>query len=144
VSQQARARPRSLRLVLWLTVGAIGGAALYAAELIGIAIAVALLAAAAMAAPTRGARRSLSAYLVGLGVVGGTLTLALSPTGAWSVGTSGHSAVCSSAGGCVGADVTQSTFSLPAIAVFTTAFVVGTICLAWQVTRSRRQGALPG
>jgi hypothetical protein len=142
-SNETRGRRGGFRIVLWLVVGAVGGAALYATELVGIALVVVLFAVAALATPTRGRRLALPAYLLGLGVIGGALTIALSPTGAWSVGASGHSAVCSSTGGCVGSTVTQSAFSLPAIAVFVTAFVIGAIWLSWQLTRSHRPHALP-
>lgn len=129
------AAPLPVRFLTWLAIGSIGGAALYAAELPGVAIGVVLLALAVMSA--RGTRPAVPAYLIGLGVTGVVLALTMSPNGAWSVATTGHSAVCSSAGGCVGSTVTQSALSVPAVAVFATAMLVGALWLSWQAIRLR-------
>lgn len=108
---------RAIRVGLWLVLGAASGAAVYGGDPILVLPGVLLLAVAVVATRSRRVLIALPAYLGGSGLTGVVLTSTLFPNGAFSIGTSGHSAVCSSAGGCVGQAVTQSAFSVPAVAV---------------------------
>ncbi len=80
----------------------------------------------------RRAPLALPVYLVGAGLAGIALDIAISPQAAYSIGTSGHSAVCSSTGGCVGGTSMQSQFALPALLVFASILVVGLLWLSWK------------
>ena len=83
----------------------------------------------------RRVRFALPVFLVGLGLLG--TVVSLSAGGAFSIDTSGHSAVCNSAGGCVGQTVVQSAFSVPALTVYVVALLLGGIWIALPAARSR-------
>jgi hypothetical protein len=132
---RASALRRRARVAFFLIFGAVSGAAVYVGEPLAAMLGVFVLLVAGLATSTGAVRPALPAYLLGVGLTGMALSIALS--GAFSAGTSGHSSVCSSAGGCVGSTVTQSAVSVPAIAVFATILVLGAIWLTWQAIRSR-------
>jgi hypothetical protein len=65
------------------------------------------------------------------------LSGALSLAGAFTIDTSGHSAVCSSAGGCLGQTVVQSAFSAPVVAAYAVVLLMGAVWLAVPTARKR-------
>jgi hypothetical protein len=132
---EVSARRRRYRLVFFLIFGAVTGAAVYVGEPLAVMLGVVVLLVAGLATSTAAVRPALPAYLLGVGLTGSALSIAFS--GMFSVGTSGHSAACNSAGGCVGSTVTQSAVSIPAIAVFAAILVLSAVWL----TRSLR---IPG
>jgi len=117
----------ALRHGFWFAAGAICGVIAYVGEPLAFMLAVLLFVAATVVTASRRASLALPVYLVGAGLAGIALGIAISPQATYSFGTTGHSAVCSSAGGCVGGTVTQSSFAIPALAVFTTILVVGVL-----------------
>lgn len=132
-----------VRLSAWAVAGALGGAAVYAGAPAAIAVGLALLVAAALATATRRVGRAFPAYLLGAGVAGAALSLTLSPKGVLSIGTSGHSAVCSSAGGCVGQSVSQAEFALPAVTLFGLMLLVGLVWLGLATVAARAKATRP-
>jgi hypothetical protein len=126
---------RGSRVAFFLIFGAVSGAAVYVGEPLVAMLGVFVLLAAGLATSTGAVRPALPAYLLGVGLTGVALSLALS--GVFSAGTSGHSSVCSSTGGCVGSTVTWSAVAVPAIAVFAAILVLSAVWL----TRSLR---IPG
>jgi hypothetical protein len=123
------ARRRRYRLAFFLIFGAVSGAAVYVGEPLAVMLGVVVLLVAGLATSTAAVRPALPAYLLGVGLTGLALSIAFS--GVFSVGSSGHSALCSSAGGCVGSTVTQSAISVPAIAVFAAILVLSGVWLTW-------------
>ena len=134
---------RAIGLGLWLVLGAASGTAVYVGDPILVLPGVLLLAVAVVATTSRRVLIALPAYLVGSGLTGLVLTSTLSPNGAFSIGTSGHSAVCSSAGGCLGQVVTQSAFSVPAVAVYAVVLAIGAIWFGFLMVRPHHTDGPP-
>ena len=126
-----------IRIVLWFVLGAVSGAAASIGDPSVLVIGVLLLVAAAVATVSRRSQEALPGYLIGCGLVGLVVIATLSPRGAFSVGTSGQSPVCSSAGGCVGQPVTHSALGVPALGVFAAILFIGLAWLVWQTRRSQ-------
>lgn len=124
-------------LFLWLALGASSGAALYFGDAPGLLLATVPLVVAVAVTASRRVLVALPAFLVGLGLTGTVLSGALSPSGAFTIDTSGQSPVCGSAVGCVGQTVVQSAFSVPAVAVYAVALLIGAVWLAFPTARSR-------
>jgi hypothetical protein len=110
---------------------------MYFGDIPGFLLAAAPLIVAVTVTASRRVLLALPGFLVGLGLIGTVLSGALSPAGAFTIDTSGHSAVCSSTGGCVGQTVVQSAFSVPAIAIYAVALLIGAVWLAFPTARSR-------
>lgn len=110
---------------------------MYFGDTLGFLLATVLLIVAAAATPSRRVLVALPAFLLGLGLTGTALSGALSPDGAFTFDTSGHSPVCSSTGGCVGQTVVQSAFSIPAVAVYAVVLLIGVVWLAFPTARTR-------
>lgn len=102
----------------------------------GLLLATVPLAFAVAMTASRRVRLALPAFLAGLGLLATVLSVASSQSGAFTVVTSGHSAACS-AGGCVGQTVTQSAFSVPAVAVYAVALLIGAVWLVIPAARAR-------
>jgi hypothetical protein len=109
----------------------------YFGDTLGFLLATVPLIVAAAATASRRVLLALPAFLVGLGLIGTVLSGALSPDGAFTFDTSGHSSVCSSTGGCVGQTVVQSAFSVPAVAVYAVVLLIGAVWLAFPTARTR-------
>jgi hypothetical protein len=129
-----------LRFVVWFAAGAASGVAAYSGEPLAFLVAVVLFVAAVVATLGRRPLQALPAYLIGAGLAGMALGIGISPGASYSIGTNGHSAVCSSTGGCVGQTVTQSSIAVPALAVFTLLLLLGILWLGWQAFRSGDAG----
>jgi hypothetical protein len=130
-------RPIAIRLAVWLIAGAVSGVTAFAGEPLTFLLGVLLFLTASLVTATRRTPLALPTYLIGAGLAGVTAALAISPEAAYSVGTSGHSAICSSAGGCVGGTTTQSAFAVPALAVFAALLLLGLIWFGWNTRRRR-------
>ena len=126
-----------IRIVLWFALGAVSSAAASIGDPLFLVIGVLLLTAAVVATVSRRSHEALPGYLIGCGLAGLVVIATLSPRGAFSVGASGQSPVCSSAGGCVGQTVTQSAFAVPALGVFAAILLIGIVWLVWQTRRSQ-------
>lgn len=124
-------------LPLWLALGAASGAAVYFGDILGLLLATVPLIVAVALTASRRVLLALPAFLVGLGLIGTALSGALSPGGAFTIDTTGHSPVCSSDGGCVGQTVVQSALSVPAVAVYAAALLIGAVWLAFPAARTR-------
>jgi hypothetical protein len=125
------------RLLCWLALGAASGAAVYFGDAPGVLLAAVPLVVAVAGTANRRVLIALPAFLVGFGLTATVLSGALSPGGAFTIDTSGQSPICSSAGGCVGQTVMQSAFSVPAVAVYAVALLIGAGWLTVQAARSR-------
>ena len=124
-------------LPLWLALGAASGAAVYFGDILGLLLATVPLIVAVALTASRRVLLALPAFLVGLGLIGTALSGALSPGGSFTIDTTGRSPVCSSDGGCVGQTVVQSALSVPAVAVYAAALLIGAVWLAFPAARTR-------
>jgi hypothetical protein len=108
----------------------------YFGDILGSLLATVPLVVAVVVTASKRVLLALPAWLVGLGLIGTVLSGALSPGGAFTIDTNGHSPICSS-GGCVGQTVVQSAFSVPAVAVYAVALLIGAVWLAFPTARTR-------
>jgi hypothetical protein len=131
-----RSIPRPGWLLLWLALGAASAAAVSFGDPLVLLLATVLCGVAVALSAGKRVRFALPVFLVSVGLLGTVLSLS-SPGGAFSIDTSGHSAVCNSAGSCLGQTVVQSTFSVPVLAVYVVALLLGAIWIALPTARSR-------